>query len=173
MTTKYRLSREQPINWPRKCAICGTTDVTFVHTYASKLTSVMPFVLWTTVKWKTQPLSFPVCSKHKSEIDLVRFFAPHSLIWFLLFLWTTVVVIDALTIQTLWGGGSPKAAPYLVAVSAVIVWLRTLLPVSIRAFDDKSVTFVFRNDRYAQEFETANTNAILEKDGSAYGVRQK
>lgn len=173
MSTRFRLSRKEAIHWPRKCALCGAKDVIVVETYASKLKSVMPFILWTTVKWNTQPLSFSVCSRHKTMVGLVHFFAPRSLVWFFLFLWTAAVVIDALTIRTFWDGDSPIVAPYLVLASAGIVWLRIVAPVTVSVFDDESLTLSFRSSQYAEDFEAANSNAILEKNGYAYDAQQK
>jgi len=105
-------------------------------------------------------------------VRIVHFFAPRSLVWTAFLLWAAVVAVDALTMRTFWNGASPQVAPYVVLVSAGIVWLRVIAPINVSGFDDNSLTLSFRSPQYAEEFEAANSNVILEKNGYAYHAPQ-
>jgi hypothetical protein len=173
MSTKLILLTDAEVNWPARCARCGTkVNLTTAGTTIGRGTSLRP-TLAGNIAWTSEivNLRYPVCQAHARWLGIASlvtrktggFAAIRGMVYFFGILGLPMVP----TIISRWFGQSTRvgmpvfeALFFAGAVGMVgIIAAYLKLPVRLVKQTDDTVTVKFKNDAYAAEFARLNQDS--------------
>lgn len=174
-TFELKIGDETALHWPTKCVVCGASANSFGIAKCSVVTKVSYVLIYLRYTSRIVTLRYPLCLRHRLLRYVPSLISRRSLfnlaIGFLvafMFFFGTVMPLWAYLYE-----GVALAHPLLVltwalvfAVGVVVFVLgRSLTPVMIHDAKDDTLKMSVTNLHYAEEFERANQDRIVSKDG--------
>lgn len=153
MAQTYKVDKQISLQWPRKCVVCGLSEVVSESAYGSSIDDIaLPYGVVFKVSELAVSLRYPLCIKHK------RLWLGTRLALFLLALLTTASLVFLI-------GAFPGYSVTLWVVAAIasiiFVFLAvTLPPVRVFRIRDDHYMLRIRNDSYARDLERANVEQL-------------
>lgn len=153
MAQTYKVDKQTSLQWPRKCVVCGLSEVVSGSAYGSSVDDIsLPFGVILKVSEHTLTLRYPICVKHK------WFWLGTQFALFLLFL------LAAVSIAFLMGYYPDYSVTlWVVAAIASVIFVflaLTLPPVQVFRIRDNYYMLRIRNNSYARDLERANADKL-------------
>ena len=170
-TITLNLNTEITLDWPNKCALCGSPAEGFAEASLTKLTDFRYYLLFFSWKVFNTSISYPVCKKHKLVCNLLDFPARQSFlgnIAVLLFVPCFVILIILMIFEFLYPPGSvltPTSVKFVVCGPYGVMIFFYLLsafikPVKLCESCFTNVRLKFRRKKFLKEFVEINKGLI-------------
>ena len=154
------------LHWPNRCAACSMPAVGTVPSSCSVVTDLRYLVFFVRTTHARTTVSYPACRYHRFLGRLASAISGRNLInLFLFVVWMFSLLALAIALYS-WGALNelPQDPDVLSMTSAIVVggaaalWFgRRFTPVRVTDANDFSVTLYIRDEGYAREFKTLNT----------------
>lgn len=176
-TYSLTIGTEGGIRWPNKCTVCGEAATCYGTARCAVVTKLAYRIIYWSYTSRILSIQYPLCLKHRALRFLPSLLSRRNLFNLGLgFLVCFFFAFGALMPALAWLlDGAPIHDPRLVltwtllfaAGLGVFFLSKHLTPVRINSVNDQALVISIANPRYASEFEVANNERIIAKDGYA------
>jgi hypothetical protein len=153
------------LTWPQKCAACGDEATASATAKCNVGKGVIPLPGFVLVRSNVFAVSYPVCSRHRLAAAIFGRMSQRNMLNLGLGVLSVVLLLGFFggVYRQLAGVPEKEDSMPLIYwfVLPAIYWLlfyvaRKFTPVKVTDFKERSVSFVFSNEQYGEEFKKKN-----------------